>query len=45
VHQLEEAFGGEVPRLTVTRPTLEDIYLKLIGSDNIGRDNSERGLP
>ena len=32
VRQLEGAFGGEVPRLTVTRPSLEDIYLQLIGS-------------
>jgi len=32
VRQLEATFGGEVPRLTVTRPTLEDIYLQLIGS-------------
>ena len=32
VRQLEATFGGEVPRLTVTRPTLEDIYLELIGA-------------
>ena len=25
--------GGEVPGLTVTRPTLEDIYLSMIGDD------------
>jgi ABC-2 type transport system ATP-binding protein len=24
-------YGGEVPGLTVTRPTLEDVYLELIG--------------
>jgi ABC-2 type transport system ATP-binding protein len=32
VRQLEQSFGGEVPRLTVTRPTLEDVYLELIGA-------------
>jgi ABC-2 type transport system ATP-binding protein len=31
VRRLEESFGGEVPGLTVTRPTLEDVYLSLIG--------------
>jgi ABC-2 type transport system ATP-binding protein len=31
VAELSERFGGEVPGLTVTRPTLEDIYLELIG--------------
>ena len=25
-------FGGEIPQLTVTRPSLEDTYLQLIGS-------------
>lgn len=24
-------FGGEIPGLTVTRPTLEDVYLRLTG--------------
>ena len=28
---LAERFGGEVPGLTVTRPTLEDVYLRMIG--------------
>ncbi|MGH9104787.1 MAG: ABC transporter ATP-binding protein [Acidimicrobiales bacterium] len=37
VHQLEETFEGEVPRLTVTRPTLEDVYLHLIG---LGEDEA-----
>jgi ABC-2 type transport system ATP-binding protein len=32
VADLAERFGGEVPGLTVTRPTLEDIYLDMIGS-------------
>jgi ABC-2 type transport system ATP-binding protein len=31
VAELGARYGGEVPGLTVTRPTLEDIYLELIG--------------
>jgi ABC-2 type transport system ATP-binding protein len=31
VTDLAARFGGEVPGLTVTRPTLEDIYLTMIG--------------
>jgi ABC-2 type transport system ATP-binding protein len=31
VQRLAEQFGGEVPGLTVTHPSLEDIYLSLIG--------------
>ncbi|ASW56442.1 ABC transporter ATP-binding protein [Plantactinospora sp. KBS50] len=31
VAELAERFGGEVPGLTVTRPTLEDVYLRMIG--------------
>ncbi|MET9303520.1 ABC transporter ATP-binding protein [Micromonospora aurantiaca] len=31
VHDLAAYFGGEVPGLTVTRPTLEDVYLRMIG--------------
>jgi ABC-2 type transport system ATP-binding protein len=31
VAELIERFDGEIPELTVTRPTLEDIYLGLIG--------------
>jgi ABC-2 type transport system ATP-binding protein len=31
VAELAQRFDGEVPGLTVTRPTLEDIYLDLIG--------------
>jgi ABC-2 type transport system ATP-binding protein len=30
---LAARFGGEVPGLTVTRPSLEDIYLELIGGE------------
>jgi ABC-2 type transport system ATP-binding protein len=31
VAKLSSRFGGEVPELTVIRPSLEDIYLKMIG--------------
>jgi ABC-2 type transport system ATP-binding protein len=31
VTELAAHFGGEVPELTVTRPSLEDIYLQMIG--------------
>ncbi|WP_189238323.1 ABC transporter ATP-binding protein [Planomonospora parontospora] len=31
VRELSERFDGEVPELTVTRPSLEDVYLSLIG--------------
>jgi ABC-2 type transport system ATP-binding protein len=31
VAELSARFGGEVPELTVTRPTLEDVYLRMIG--------------
>jgi ABC-2 type transport system ATP-binding protein len=31
VAELSERFGGEVPELSVTRPTLEDTYLRMIG--------------
>jgi ABC-2 type transport system ATP-binding protein len=31
VAELVGRYGGNVPGLTVTRPTLEDIYLDLIG--------------
>ena len=34
VTELAARFGGEVPELTVTRPTLEDIYLAMIGHDS-----------
>jgi ABC-2 type transport system ATP-binding protein len=30
VAELAAKFGGEIPGLTVTRPTLEDIYLSMI---------------
>ena len=31
VSKLSSRFGGEVPELVVTRPSLEDIYLEMIG--------------
>jgi ABC-2 type transport system ATP-binding protein len=33
VAELAARYGGEVPALTVTRPSLEDIYLELIGGE------------
>ncbi|MFC7729112.1 ABC transporter ATP-binding protein [Actinomadura keratinilytica] len=32
VAELSQRFGGEVPELTVTRPSLEDVYLSMIGA-------------
>jgi ABC-2 type transport system ATP-binding protein len=34
VTDLALRFGGEVPGLTVSRPTLEDVYLQLIGAES-----------
>jgi ABC-2 type transport system ATP-binding protein len=34
VSKLSADFGGEVPELIVTRPSLEDIYLEMIGNPN-----------
>ena len=34
VAELAARFGGEVPELTVTRPTLEDIYLQMIAKND-----------
>jgi ABC-2 type transport system ATP-binding protein len=34
VAELGARYGGEVPALSVTRPTLEDIYLELIGDEH-----------
>lgn len=31
VSKLSAQFNGEIPELTITRPSLEDIYLKMIG--------------
>ena len=32
VSRLSQRFGGEIPKLVVSRPTLEDIYLEMIGA-------------
>ncbi|HEY5184904.1 MAG TPA: ABC transporter ATP-binding protein [Actinomycetes bacterium] len=32
VQELAAQFGGEIPELAVRRPTLEDVYLKLVGA-------------
>jgi ABC-2 type transport system ATP-binding protein len=29
--ELARTYGGEIPGLTVTRPSLEDVYLSMIG--------------
>ena len=34
VTKLAAQFGGEIPELIVTRPSLEDIYLKMIGGQD-----------
>ena len=34
VAKLAAQFGGEIPELVVTRPSLEDIYLKMIGGQH-----------
>jgi ABC-2 type transport system ATP-binding protein len=34
VAELSARYGGEVPDLTVTRPTLEDVYLRLTEGDS-----------
>jgi len=34
VAKLAAQFGGEIPELTITRPSLEDIYLKMIGGQH-----------
>jgi ABC-2 type transport system ATP-binding protein len=39
VSELSVRFGGEVPELTVERPTLEDVYLRMIGA----LERAERG--
>ena len=34
VTKLSAQFGGEIPELSITRPSLEDIYLKMIGGQH-----------
>ena len=36
VARLAAEFGGEVPQLRVTRPSLEDVYLQMIGAGEDG---------
>jgi len=43
VTELSARFGGEVPELTVTRPSLEDVYLAMIGHDQAGAAESAPG--
>jgi hypothetical protein len=43
VAELAARFGGEVPGLAVTRPTLEDIYLELIGDEMFVEPKAEIG--
>jgi ABC-2 type transport system ATP-binding protein len=33
---LAERFAGEIPELTIRRPSLEDVYLSMIGMSEIG---------
>jgi ABC-2 type transport system ATP-binding protein len=40
VTRLATELGGEVPQLTVTRPSLEDVYLQLIGAAGAGPDEA-----
>jgi ABC-2 type transport system ATP-binding protein len=42
VGELAARFGGEVPALRVTRPTLEDVYLQLIGHDRTDGTGHDR---
>ncbi len=34
VNKLTAQFGGDIPELVITRPSLEDIYLKMIGGQH-----------
>lgn len=34
ITELARRYRGEIPGLSVTRPTLEDVYLDLIGAQN-----------
>jgi ABC-2 type transport system ATP-binding protein len=46
VTQLAARFGGEIPELTVTRPSLEDIYLAMIGHvSGSGQDSQSAQSP
>jgi ABC-2 type transport system ATP-binding protein len=43
VRELADRFGGEVPDLTVARPTLEDVYLRMIGEPGRGSTAASAG--
>lgn len=45
VAQLSAHFGGEVPDLTVARPTLEDIYLDMVARHPVGTDTAPEDTP
>jgi ABC-2 type transport system ATP-binding protein len=38
VTELAARFGGEIPGLTINRPSLEDVYLAMIGATRNGAD-------
>src|SRR5262249_25320712 len=38
-------YGGELPELTVRRPTLEDVYLELVGGADAGPPDPGRARP
>ena len=38
ITELSSRFGGEVPELVVTRPSLEDVYLNLVGHSELMED-------
>jgi ABC-2 type transport system ATP-binding protein len=40
VLELAARFGGEVPELTVTRPSLESVYLRMI--ETVETEESDR---
>ena len=42
VLELAARFGGEVPELTVTRPSLESIYLRMIETEESNRTEGDR---
>jgi ABC-2 type transport system ATP-binding protein len=43
VAELASQLGGEIPELTVTRPSLEDVYLAMIGHDRSGATGGPQG--
>lgn len=43
VMELKESFGGEIPALSVSRASLEDVYLSLVGQGVGGPDISLEG--